>query len=200
MILHSCEQYSDEWWGLRTIPTSSGFSRIVKADGKASTQRKAYLYKLAAFRLTGIRNEGFQSKAMETGHDHEEISRMIYAMETESIVEQVGFCVSDCGRWGASPDGLVGEDGCLELKNPEAHTHLEWLDGGKLPAKHWHQVQGQLLTTSRPWCDFCSYSPKLPLFIVRVTRDDIFCDMLEAALIKFCEELDDICEKIKGGS
>jgi len=197
MLQHSHAQYSEEWWEARRgLPTASQFSRIVKGDGSKSTQRTAYLYECAAVRITGIYKPTFTSAAMQEGTDREEISRWIYAMETDSIVDEVGFCMSDCGRWGASPDGLVGSDGVLELKNPEAHTHVGYLLSGKLPSAYYQQVMGELLVTGRLWADFCSYSPKLPLFILRVYRDDLFLDKLEKALIEFSEELDEVCANI----
>jgi len=192
-----CAQYSDEWWEARRgLPTASQFKRIVTCDGTRSTQRKAYLYECAAVRLTGIRKEGFQSAAMQMGHDREELSRMIYAMEKECVVDEVGFCVSDCGRWGASPDGLIGSDGLLELKNPEAHTHIGYLLSGKLPSAYFQQVHGELSVTGREWADFCSYSPKLPRFILTVEPDQGFIAKLEAELVEFCEELDEICAQL----
>ena len=197
MIRHSHDQYSEEWWEARRgLPTASQFSRIVKGNGEPSTQRKAYLYECAAVRITGIYKESFTSAAMQEGHDREALSRMIYAMEKECSVDEVGFCISDCGRWGASPDGFIGDDGLLELKNPAAHTHVEYLIKGKLPSAYVQQVQGELLVTERAWADFCSYSPKLPVFILRVDPDVAFMKKLESALIEFSEELDDICSKI----
>ena len=196
-----CVQYSDEWWDVRRgLPTASNFHKVVTGTGEPSKQRKAYLYACAAVRLTGIYTESYKSAAMQEGNDREELSRWIYAMEQEVVVDEVGFCVSECGRWGASPDGLIGDEGLLELKNPEAHTHIGYLLSGKLPAAYVQQVQGELFVTGRLWADFCSYSPKLPLFILRVYRDDIFCDKLEAELVAFCDELDEICGKIQGGS
>ena len=121
-------------------------------------------------------------------------------MENEVEVVQVGLCISDCGRWGASPDGLVGDDGLVELKNPLGKTQVERLLTlePKLPTAYIQQVQGQLFVTERSWCDFVSYVPGLPLFVLRVYRDSIFCDKLEAALIEFCEELDAVCAKLGG--
>jgi len=198
MIRHSHDQYSEEWWEARRgLPTASQFNRIVTSKGEPSTQRKKYLYECAAVRVTGIYKESFTSAAMQEGHDREALSRMIYAMEQECIVEEVGFCISDCGRWGASPDGLIGDDGLLELKNPAAHTHVEYLIKGKLPSAYVQQVQGELLVTGYNWADFCSYSPKLPLFIVRVEPDVVFLKKLEAALVEFCEELDEVCSEIE---
>jgi len=199
MIQHSHDQYSEEWWEARRgLPTASQFSKIVTSKGEPSKQRTAYLYERAAVRITGIYKKGFQSAAMQEGHDREALSRMIYAMEQEVSVDEVGFCISDCGRWGASPDGLIGSDGVLELKNPDAKTHVGYLIKNKLPSTYVQQVAGQLLVTERLWCDFVSYSPGLPLFILRVYRDDIFNDKLQTALVEFCNELEEVCNEIRG--
>ena len=194
-----CVQHSDEWWEARRgLPTASNFHKIVTGEGEPSKQRQAYLYECAAVRLTGIYKEGYHSAAMQEGNDREDLSRWIYAMDQDVIVEEVGFLVGECGRWGASPDGLVGDDGLLELKNPEAHTHIGYLLGGKLPAAYVQQVQGELFVSGRKWADFCSYSPKLPLFVLRVEPDGEFLAKLEAELIRFCDELDQVCKEIGG--
>ena len=199
MKIINCEQYTDAWWAARLgIPTSSQFSKIVTGKGEPSKQREAYMYELAAERLTGTQEDTFVSRAMEKGSEREELSRQVYEMEREVEVLQVGICLSDCGIWGASPDGLVGGDGLVELKNPLGKTQVERLlmSDPKLPAEYVQQVQGQIFVTEREWCDFVSYVPGLPLFVLHVYRDDLFCDKLEAALIAFCEELDEVCAKI----
>jgi len=164
-------QRSPEWFEVRRgLPTASSFDKVVKADGTPSKQSKAYMYQLAAERVAGIREVTFTSAAMEEGIRREAESRRVYAMLREVEVEEVGFCIDDSGRYGCSPDGLVGEDGVLELKNPTGKVHVEYLVGGKLPTAYLQQVQGQLLVTGREWCDFVSYHPGLPTFIVRVER------------------------------
>ena len=200
MLQNSHAQYSDEWWEARRgLPTASQFSRIVKGDGSRSTQRTAYLYECAAVRITGIYKASFSSAAMDEGTAREAISRKIYAMEKEVIVDEVGFCISDCGRYGASPDGMILSDGgILELKNPSAHTHVGYLMKGTLPSAYKQQVFGELLVTGCDYADFMSYSPGLPLFIVRVEPDRELLAKLEAALIEFSEELDVICEQLGG--
>ena len=200
MLQHSHAQYSDEWWAVRLgLPTASQFSRIVKGDGSRSTQRTAYLYECAAVRITGIYKESFSSAAMDEGTAREAISRKIYAMEREAFVSEVGFCVSDCGRYGASPDGIIEGTGVLELKNPSAHTHVGYLMKGKLPSAYKQQVFGELLVTGCNWADFMSYSPGLPLFILRVERDEEFMKKLEDELIAFSDDLDKVCAEIQGG-
>ena len=200
MLQHSHAQYSDEWWAARRgLPTASQFSRIVKGDGSRSTQRTAYLYECAAVRITGIYKENFSSAAMDEGTAREAISRKIYCMEREAFVSEVGFCVSDRGRYGASPDGIIEGTGVLELKNPSAHTHVGYLMKGTLPSAYKQQVFGELLVTGCNWADFMSYSPGLPLFILRVERDEEFMAKLEDELIAFSEELDKVCDEIQGG-
>jgi len=199
MRIINCEQYSPEWWAERLAhPTSSQYSKIVTSKGEPSKQRTAYMYELAAERLTGKQEDTFISIAMQKGAEREGLSRQVYEMENEIEVVQCGFCLSDCGRWGASPDGLVGEDGLVELKNPLGKTQVERLltVDPKLPTAYIQQVQGQLLVTEREWCDFVSYVPGLPLFVLRVEPDREFLAKLEAALVEFCEELDEICKRL----
>jgi len=201
MKIINCEQYSPEWWAARlSKPTSSQYSKIVTSKGEPSKQRTAYMYELAAERLTGAQEDTFISIAMQKGTEREGLSRKVYEMENEIEVVQCGFCLSDCGRWGASPDGLIGDAGLVELKNPLGKTQVERLLmlEPKLPTAYVQQVQGQLFATEREWCDFVSYVPGLPLFILRVERDLAFLGCLERELVEFCEELDEICAKIGG--
>jgi hypothetical protein len=194
-----CEQGSPEWYANRCgIPTASAFDKIVTSTGAPSKQAQGYMYALAAERITGRAVEIQPSAAMEEGSRREDESRMVYAMLHEVEVTQVGFCVSDDGRWGCSPDGLVGPDGMVELKNPLGKTAVEYLVGGKLPTDYLLQVQGQLLVTGREWVDFVSYFPGLPTLVVRVPRDPALILALEKALDGFCKELDHLCEDLRG--
>ena len=199
MRIINCEQYSDAWWAARLgVPTSSQFSKIVTGKGDPSKQRTAYMYEIAAERLTGKQEDTFISIAMQKGAEREELSRKMYEMEYEIDVVECGLCLTDCGRWGASPDGLVGDGGLVELKNPLGKTQVERLlmPDPQLPSEYVQQVQGQILVTEREWCDFVSYVPGLPLFVLRVYQDVPFLKKLEAALIEFSAELDEVCAKI----
>jgi hypothetical protein len=194
-----CEQGSPEWHAARCgIPTASNFDKLVTSTGAPSKQAQGYLYALAAERITGRAVELQPSAAMEEGSRREEESRMVYSMIREVEVVQVGFCVDDSGRWGCSPDGLVGSEGLAEFKNPLGKTAVEYLVGGKLPTEYLLQVQGQLLVTCREWCDFVSYFPGLPTLVVRVPRDPALILALEKALDGFCKELDHLCEDLRG--
>jgi hypothetical protein len=199
MRIIECEQRSPEWFEVRRgIPTASSFDKIVTSKGEPSKQALGYLYTLAAERIAGVREPSFSSAAMEEGIRREEESRLVYAMLTEVEVRQVGFCLSDCGRYGYSPDGLVGEDGGVELKNPTGKVAIECLLAGKIPTAYIQQVQGSLLITGREWWNFVSYYSGLPTLIVRVERDEPFLSKLEKELIAFCDKLDEVCKDIGG--
>ena len=191
------EQRSPEWFAARIgIPTASNFADIMTTKGEPSKQREKYLLKLAGEKVSGTVQETFKSAAMEHGIITEDEARKMYELVSGNTVEQVGFCVSDDG-YGASPDGLIGEDGCLEIKCPMIHTHVKYLLDGTLPTEYFQQVQGQLLVTGRKWCDFVSYFPGLKPLIVRVEPDKKFHATLHNSLVVFIEELNLIIEKIK---
>jgi len=194
-------QRSSEWYEARRgIPTASNFNKIVTSNGSPSKQAEGYLYQLVAERLAGVREEAYVSPAMLEGIAREAESRRVYAMLREVEVEEVGFCIDDSGRYGCSPDGLIGEDGVLELKNPQGKAAVEYLVSGTLPTAYIQQVQGQLLVTGREWCDFVSYYPGLPTLIVRVERDEGFISKLRDALEAFCDRLDEVCKVIRDES
>ena len=189
-----CGQRSDEWFAVRLgIPSASKFDRIVTGKGDPSKQAQAYLYELAAERISRHAENGFTSAAMERGIELEEEARLVYAMLYESPVREVGFCLSDDGRYGCSPDGLVGEDGQVELKCPMGKTHVEYLMKGTLPTDYVQQVQGGLFVTGRDWCDFVSYYQGLPLFVLRIGPDQEFHEALRRELTAFCDRLDELC-------
>jgi len=198
MKIIECVQRSPEWYEVRRgIPTASSADKIVTSKGEPSKQALGYLYSLAAERIAGIRENSYTSAAMEEGIRREEESRQVYEMLREVEVKEVGFCLSDCGRYGCSPDGLVGKDGLVELKNPSGKIAVEHLVGDKLPTAYIQQIQWPLLVTGRKFCDFVSYFPGLPTLIVRVERDGVFLARLEEQLIIFCDMLDEICETIR---
>ena len=155
------------------------------------------MYELATQRITGVFKEGFKSQSMQDGNDREALSRWRYAMENEVIVEQVGFCTSNCGRWGCSPDGLIGDDGLLELKNPEGKTQLKRLEKNEslVSMGYFQQCQGQLFVMERNWNDFVSCHTGLQLYTIRTEPDHEFLLKLESRLVEFCDELDALCKK-----
>lgn len=198
MQIFKFEQKSDEWKKIRLgLPTSSNFDKIVTSKGEPSKQKQKYIYQLAGERVSGVAEESYQSQAMLRGVETEEEARRFYEFTTGEIVKKVGFCLSDCGRYGASPDGLVGEDGLVEIKCPTLAVHVGYLLDNKLPTDYFQQTQGQLFVTGRKWSDFISYFPGIKPLLIRVERNEEFIKCLESELKTFCDELEIVIGKIK---
>lgn len=200
MIRHDFPQYSPEWWDVRRgVPTASNFGRIMTpATRKPSSQAAGYICQLIAEQADPhyADVDSYVSAAMKNGTMMEPEARAFYTFERDADVTEVGFCLTDDGRFGASPDGLVGDDGTLELKSPMHKTHVEYLLAGVVPPAYLPQVHGQIIVTGRAWCDFMSYARGLPPLLIRVERDDYTAD-LEAALDVFWREYQTALEKIE---
>lgn len=198
MRIIDCIQGSPEWFAARCgIPTASNFDKIVDMSGNPSKQRKKYLYQLVGERITGKPEETFQSFAMLRGKEVEAEARNFYELTNAQKIATVGICLSDGDAlYGASPDGMVGKDGAIEIKCPMLSTHVSYLLEGKLPSDYFQQVQGQLFVTGRRWCDFISYYPGMNPLIVRVLPDKGFQEKLKAELESFCTELEEVVHKL----
>lgn len=189
-------QYSPEWWDLRRgIPTASSFDKILTPTGKKSTQADGYIAELIG-EIVDFHPPIFSesdlnpTRPRDNGLIVEPHARRWYTARTEREVRQVGFVVDETGRIGCSPDGLVGDDGALELKCPLAKTHAAYLlklEPGEIPTEYRPQVHGQLLVTGRKWIDFVSYSEHLPVIMCRVEADD-YTQLLSDALEEFVEK------------
>lgn len=192
------EQRTDEWLSERAGKVTA--SRI--ADVMAMTKsglgaaRKNYMADLVAERLTGEPKQGFMNAAMQHGIDTEPQARAMYELERGVTVVEEGFVRHPTlANTGASPDGLVGEDGLVEIKCPNTATHIETLRGGKIDRKYLLQMHWQMICCERQWCDFVSFDPRLPiemqLHIERVERDEELCAEIEAEVTAFLTELDE---------
>lgn len=188
------QQRSDEWHAARC--GSLGASQIADAiskskDGKGFGATSANLRaKLVVERLTGTQEDGFKSAAMQHGVDNEEAARLAYEARTGSFVTEVGLYKHPfIEGTHASPDGLVGEDGLVEIKCPNSATHIDTLKTGKVPTKYIYQMQWQMCCTDRQWCDFVSFDNRLPenlrLFVKRIHRDNEMLAKLEAEVSQF---------------
>lgn len=200
MITVDVEQGTPEWFTARCgIPTASNFDKIVTSTGAPSKQAQKYMYQLAVERLTGKTEETYSNLQMERGKEMESEARALYELFHGVTVQQVGVCYPSGKVYicGASPDGLVGEDGLLEIKCPSATTVVSYLLDGKLPTEYVQQVQGQLFVTGRQWVDFMAYYPGIKPMIVRVHRDENFISCLKNELEKFSLELEKVIERIK---
>lgn len=192
------DQGSIEWLAARVGKVTASRVADVIATTKTGygASRANYMAELIAERLTGQPAERYTNAAMAHGTATEPEARDLYAFMVDAEVEQVGLVehptVADSG---ASPDGLVGDDGLVEIKCPNTATHIETLLGQTVPAKYVTQMQWQMACTGRQWCDFASYDPRLPesmrIFIQRVERDEEYIAWLETEVTKFLTELDE---------
>lgn len=191
------DQRTDTWFAARVgRVTASRVHEIMATlkDGKPAAARANYMADIVLERLTGKRAEGFSNDAMDWGTQTEPQARAAYSAKTGELVTEVGFVNHPTLMAGASPDGLVGDDGLVEIKCPTSSTALETLFTQKIAKKFIDQMQWQLLVTGRAWCDFCSFDPRLPehlqCYIQRVPRDNKRIAELEETVAKFLEEVD----------
>lgn len=191
-------QGSEEWFAIRCgkVTASRVADVIAKTKSGPSASRKNYLAELVAERLTGQSAGGFTNAAMQWGTDMEPEARAAYSFYRDVDVQEIGFVVHpNLKDAGASPDGLVGEDGLVEFKCPNTATHIETLLTEKVPAKYVTQMMWQMACTGRDWCDFVSYDPRMPedmrVFIKRFERDDETILDLSGEVIAFLVEVED---------
>lgn len=190
------EQGTDEWRQMRAgIPTASEFATVLAKgrSGGESKTRRTYLLKLAGERLTGEPAESYSNAHMERGKAMEAEARDAYAFMHDADYEQVGFIRN--GNAGCSPDGLIGDDGMVEIKTKLPHLQLEVLLADELPAEHVVQCQGALWIAEREWLDFVSYWPRLNLFVTRVVRDETYIARLAEAVAEFNEEMETVIKR-----
>ena len=197
-------QRTEEWYSARAGKvTASRLSDVIAMTKNGeSASRSNYMAQLIAERFTGKCSEGFCSSAMQWGVDTEPIARLAYESETGLIVSEVGFIDHSIIEYsGASPDGLVGDDGLIEIKCPETKTHIATLISNKAPSKYIPQMQWQMACTGRFWVDFVSFDPRMPeslqLFIIRVQRDQDLIDKYERSVRDFLSEMEDTITKLK---
>lgn len=193
MKIHPAIQGTPEWIQARLgIPTASCFSEIITPkEWKASKSQDAYRARLVAEWFTGQPIDDHQSQYMQRGTELEAEAVADYEFASGYDTVQVGLCLRDDEKVGASPDRLVGDDGLLEIKCPALHTHVGYLlKPSTLVETYWCQLQGELYITGRRWADVMSYNPILPRVKLRVTRDDGFILKLDDEINKFLERLE----------
>lgn len=189
-------QRTNEWYEARLgKATASNFSAIMAKgrNGYELAARKNYRAQLVSERLTATKEDSYSSSAMAWGTEYEDTARLMYEMKSGNTVEDCGFFAHEKLQAGASPDGLIGEDGLVEIKCPNTSTHIDTLKRQDIPPQYFWQVMGQMWITGRKWCDFVSFDPRLPsnaqLFITRVERDDEAIKNLEAEVTTFLREV-----------
>jgi putative phage-type endonuclease len=202
-MIEMIEQRSDAWFEARIgkVTASRVADVIAKTKTGYSASRDNYMAQLICERLTNQRGESFTNAAMQHGTDTEPLARLSYEVAQNVLVDEVGFVPHPkILMAGASPDGLVGDNGLLEIKCPNTATHIETLLSQTVPGKYNTQMQFQMACTDREWCDFVSFDNRLPeelqLFVKRVPRDNVFIRLIEGEIVQFLAELDDKINKL----
>lgn len=191
------EQRSDEWWASRCGRVTASKVKDVMAKGRAgapSATRKNYMMRLLCERLTGRRDEGFTSAAMQRGTDLEPVARSAYEVGAGVMTVETGLILHpSIEGFGASPDGLVGSSGMLEIKCPDTAQHIATLQSGAHDPQYEWQMLAQMACAERDWVDFVSFDDRLPeplqYACFRFHRDEARIRDMEAEVSRFLAEL-----------
>ena len=201
------DQRTDEWFASRLgKATASRIADIIaKTKTGPSASRENYAVQLVLERITQTKGESYSNAAMQWGTETEPLARQAYELKRGLFVDEVGFIDHPTiANSGASPDGLVGTDGLVEIKCPNSATHMETLVTRKIPQKYIPQMTWQMACTGRNWCDFVSFDPRFPehlqIFIERIEYDPTYVRMLELEVTQFLDEVEkkvEILRKMK---
>ena len=197
------EQRSLEWFAERLgkVTASRVADIMAKTKSGYSSSRKNYMAQLLCERLTGKQEESYTNAAMQRGIDLESKARSFYELSNDPVVE-LGFINHPTIKmFGASPDGMVGDKGMLEIKCPNTMTHIDFILSGKPDGKYITQMQVQMACAEREWCDFVSFDDRLPIEMqfscVRAVRDDAYIAEIEKEVTLFLSELDELIIKLR---
>lgn len=201
MRIHPADQSSAAWMLARLgVPTASQFHRIITpARLDYSSAADGYINELVAERILGEPLEEVSTAAMERGSDLEDDARDWYSMIYDVEVREVGLCLRDDMDVGASPDGLVGDDGGVEIKCPGLANHIGNLRAGEVLTAKPTQVHGALWVTGREWWDVISYHPGAPEQVVqRVLRDEKWMTAFDEHMATFMAQYAEALTAIMG--
>lgn len=193
-IHRDIEQGTKEWLDLRLGLITCSEIKTIRADGAGA---QTYINGLAYERITGEPSSVFMGNEWtERGHELEIVARDLYQKKMDCEVEQVSF-ITNLG-FGYSPDGLVGENGLIEIKAKQPQVQISILRSGDIPKEHLDQLDGGLLNSGREWMDFISYCPNLPIFIKRVYAEERKAQLekLNTLIEKYNAQIDDIVDQI----
>lgn len=203
MKVITAEQGSPEWLAARAGKVTASMISNVLAKPETAAYRD-YQAQIVAELLTGKpQGSDFTNEAMQFGTENEPFARSAYEVYMGIMVDEVGLVLHPTiDRAGASPDGLVGSDGLVEIKCPKVATHLSYICAGVVPTKYKNQMMFQMICAERAWYDFVSFRPDLPgrlqLFIVRFKRDETEIIKLTTAVNAFLAQVDEMLTKLKG--
>ena len=197
-------QRSPDWYAARLgcVGASSVADVLATTKTGEAASRANLRARLVVERLTGVPAETYVNAAMQHGIDTEAEARAVYEAHMGVFVQEEGWAPHPSIPFsGCSPDGLVGDDGLVELKCPQAGAHLDMWLTGKVPTRYFQQVMWQMACTGRKWCDVASYQPLFPegkrLWVKRVERDDERIAVMEEAVRVFLAEVAEVAEKLR---
>jgi hypothetical protein len=192
------EQGTEAWFRARLgLPTASEFRTIIgiKKDAREKVTRRNYMLRLAGEIITGEPADSYSNAHMERGHEMEAEARDLYAFMTDTDPQRVGFIIN--GPKGCSPDSLISANGMLEIKSKLPHLTIECLLKDEFPPEHKAQCQGGLWVAEREWIDIAVYWRKIPLFVKRATRDEVYIKELASAVDQFNAELAETVDRVR---
>ncbi|EDV6156971.1 YqaJ viral recombinase family protein [Salmonella enterica subsp. enterica] len=192
------EQRSPEWFAARCgkVTASRLYDVMTRTKSGYAASRQNYMAELICQRLTGKPEEGFTNAAMMRGTELEPVAREMYALnEFDAVISEVGLIDHPTiAGFAASPDGLVNDDGLIEIKCPNTWTHLQTLKTGVPKRQYLLQMHAQMMCTGRKWCDFVSFDDRLPpelaYFKTRINFDEVLAEEIEQEVVKFLTELE----------
>ena len=196
MIIHNIEQRSDEWFTIKREKLGASHAQAIASQGKGL---ETYLIELMSEYYSIAPKENYTNEHIERGNELESQARAIYELETGNEVEEVGFVEID-EYVGCSPDGLVGEDGLIEIKCPSDKVYFQYLLDGKIDTGYTWQMQMQMLICERKWCDYVVYNPNFEksIVITRVYKNEEDFEKLEKGFEIARARIKEINNKIKG--
>lgn len=192
------EQRSPEWFAARCgkVTASRLYDVMARTKSGYAASRQNYMAELICQRLTGKPEEGFTNAAMMRGTELEPVAREVYALnEFDAVISEVGLIDHPTiAGFAASPDGIVNDDGLIEIKCPNTWTHLQTLKTGVPKRQYLLQMHAQMMCTGRKWCDFVSFDDRLPpelaYFKTRINFDEVLAEEIEQEVVKFLTELE----------
>lgn len=195
-IYNDLQQGTEEWLRVRLGKFTASSASTIAVNGKGL---ETLIFEKAEELISGQIKEGYKNADMLRGNELEPKARNLYELETENIVNQVGFCELD-EFVGCSPDGMIGTDGLMEVKCPTFRVYYDYLTTGLVDTGYMWQMQMQMFVTDRKWCDYVVYNPlfkKTPIIIKRIERDETAINKLKVGLEMGKAKLQSILERLK---
>ncbi len=197
MIIHNFEQGTEEWDNIRLGKITASIFHTLMGN---SQTKEALLHTIAAERITGVKSDSSKFSSIHTtrGHELERYARMLYELEYNVKVDEVGFCEMN-NKAGFSPDGLVGDEGGIEIKAMDNHTFVKAVNQDSINVEHYTQIQFALYVSGRSWWDYVLFNPNYsnPLHVRRVSQDEETFSKIAKTLISCEEKLDIIINNFK---